>query len=647
MSDTRKPTREGSSGDAYVFVSYARADEKQAKAVIACIEKAGFRTWWDGLIPGGDRFGARIGEALEGAGAVVVLWSEHSLQSNWVQDEAEWGRDHHRLVPISLDGSLPPLGFRQLQCLDLSQGGARASNPEMRRAIRAIGDMLGREPEDEAPVVAGGPAPVSRRTAVIGGGAVAAGAIGVGVWQWTRPDSAAANTIAVLPFANLSGDPAKAYLSDGLAAELRATLARNAALRVVGQASSNSVRNPVDDSRKIARRLNVANLLDGNVLAAGNMVRIAVELIDGRSGFTRWSRKFERPVDDVLALQDEVAQAIGAALALRLADGAADAQDNGGGTKSARAFDAFLRGKESFDSQHDEASDRAALAAFSEAVRIDPHYAAARAARSRSLAVIANAYPQANERRRLYTEAVSEARAAVADAPRFADAYAALGYALFYGKLDIIAADGPYEQARRFGSGSADTLGLYAVYNARRRRFDRAMAAIDRAASLDPINPNVFKSRGRIRFAARDYDGAIAGARRSLALNPDIGGSHGDIGNALLLQGKTAEAAVQFEREKVALLAIPGRAFVALREGRGNDAKQAFDELIRSQGDNGLYQQAQILAQAGQLDTALGALEKAAAAQDSGLVYLLIDPFLEPLRQDPRFKSLLQRLHFV
>ena len=248
MSDTRKPASDEPGGDAYVFVSYARADEKQAKAVIACIEKAGFRTWWDALIPGGDRFGARIGEALEGARAVVVLWSRHSLQSNWVQDEAEWGRDHHRLVPISLDGSLPPLGFRQLQCLDVSQGGPRAGNPEMQRAIRAIGDMLGREPEDDAPVVAGAPAPVSRRTAMIGGGAVAAGAIGVGVWQWAHPDPAAANTIAVLPFANLSGDPAKAYLSDGLAAELRATLARNAALRVVGQASSNSVRNPGDGS---------------------------------------------------------------------------------------------------------------------------------------------------------------------------------------------------------------------------------------------------------------------------------------------------------------------------------------------------------------------------------------------------------------
>lgn len=640
------PTTEASAtgNQPYVFVSYARPDAKAARAVIACLEQAGFKVWWDGLIPGGERFSAQISQALERAAVVVVLWSADSLQSNWVQDEAAWGRDHRCLVPISLDGSEPPLGFRQFQSLDISRGGAKASNPEMQRALRAIAGMLGRDPE--AVTAPGASSRVSRRGILVGGGLVAAGAVGVGVWQFTRSGPAAANTIAVLPFQNLSGEPGKAYLADGLSAELRATLARNAALRVVGQTSSNSVRGEAGDSRKIARQLSVANLLDGNVLAAGNMVRIAIELIDGRTGFTRWSKKFERPMDDVLALQEEIADAIDAALSLRLAGSKPGGREVSGGTRNAAAFDAYLRGRELFDSQADEASDRAALAAFSDALRLDPGYAAARAARSRSLAVIANAYAQAAERRRLYAEAVVEAERAVAGAPRFADAYAALGYALFYGKLDIKAADGPYEKAREYGSGSPDTLGLYAIYNARRRRFDRAMPAIDRAIALDPINPGLFKSRGRIAFAAGDYDGAIAGARRSLALNPDIGGSHGDIGNALLMQGKTAEAASEFGREQVALLAIPGRAFVALREGRHADAAAAFRELVRSEGDNGLYQQAQILAQWGKSDAACGALEKAVAAQDSGLVYLLIDPFLQPLHDQPRFKTLLQRLHF-
>lgn len=644
MNDTADLVSDEPGDEPYVFVSYARADEKMARAVIATLEQAGFKIWWDGLIPGGERFSARISEALEGARAVVALWSAASLESNWVQDEAAWARDHRRLVPLSLDGSDPPLGFRQLQCIDVSRGGIRASNPQMQRAIAAIGELMGKVPA--APTGRRAPT-LSRRAVLIGGGVVGAGALGFGAWRWTRSGSAAGNTIAVLPFENLSGDASKAYLSDGLAAELRATLARNSALRVVGQASSNSIRDPADDSRTIARRLNVANLLEGNVLVAGSMVRIAVDLIDGRTGFSRWSKKFERSMDNVLQLQDDIARDVDSELALRLSTAAANAEAREGGTRNAKAFDSYLRGKELFDSQGGEASDRSALAAFTQAVRIDPAYAAARAARSRSLAVLANGYEQSAERRRLYAEAVAEARRATELAPHFADAYAALGYALFYGQLDVIAADAPYAKARRYGNGSADVLGLYAVYNARRRRFGRAFPAINRAISLDPINPNLFKSRGRIAFAAGDYGSAIASARRSIELNRDISGSHGDIGNALLMQGKTADAAAEFGRERVALLALPGRAIVALRSGQAAEAERIFAELVRSEGDNGLYQQAQIMAQSNRPELALDLLDKAAEAQDSGLVYLLSDPFLDPLHEQPRFNALLRRLHFV
>lgn len=175
--------------DPYVFVSYARADEKQAKAVIRCIDKAGFLVWWDALIPSGERFGAKIAEALEGAGAIVVLWSSHSIDSNWVQDEAGWGRDHHRLVPISIDGSDPPLGFRQLQCVDLSKGGARANNPEMQRALRAIADMLN-QPAPVLPAPIEREARIDRRTALVAGGAAAIAAVVVGTWRYSRPASA-------------------------------------------------------------------------------------------------------------------------------------------------------------------------------------------------------------------------------------------------------------------------------------------------------------------------------------------------------------------------------------------------------------------------------------------------------------------------
>lgn len=641
MDRTGGATEAPLASEPYVFVSYARADEKRAKAIIKTISRAGFKVWWDALIPSGDRFSARIGEALEGARAIVVLWSVHSIDSVWVQDEAGFGRDHHRLIPISIDGGEPPLGFRQLQCVNLAKGGAKKNNPEMQRALRAIAEMLDHPPLEfpAAPLF-------DRRAAIIGGSALAAGAIAFGAWRYSSPGSAA-NSIAVLPFQNLSGDVSKQYLSDGLAAELRGTLSRNPLLAVVGQASSNKFRDPADDSRAIARKLNVTSLLDGNIMVAGNMIRIAVELVEGSTGFNRWSQKFERPFDNILTLQDDIATAVDTALSARLTQPGRESQARSGGTQNAAAFDAYLHGKDLFESQRDEASDRGSLEAFTDAVQLDPAYAAARAARSRALAVIANEYAQADDRRPLYSQAVDEARRAVAAAPQFADAYAALGYALFYGELDIIAADGPYEKAREFGSGSAEVLGLYAIYRARRRQFDRAGPAISRAATLDPVNPTVFKNRGRISFAAGDYGAAIAAARRALDLNPGIGAAHGDIGNALLLQGKTPEAAAEFAQEKVQLLAIPGRAFVALRQGNAAGAQRAFDELIQSQGDNGLYQQAQVLAQWNRVEKALERLEKCVEAQDSGLVYLLSDPFMAPLQNQPRFKQLLRRLHFV
>jgi TolB-like protein/Tfp pilus assembly protein PilF len=640
----QKPGSERDNED-YVFISYARADERAAKTIIRLIERAGFDVWWDGLIPSGERFSAKISDALERAKAVVVLWSANSGKSNWVQDEAAFGRDRQRLVPISIDGSEPPLGFRQLQSVDVSKGRLRASNPAMYRALQTIADMMDRPLSPD--VTRSDRSGIARRAVIAGGAAAGVAAVGFGGWQLLRPGRAAANTIAVLPFANLSGDGGKAYLSDGLAAELRSTLSRNPALKVVGQASSNEFRDLKDGSRSIASKLRVANLVDGNVLAENGSVRIGVELIDGTNGFSRWSKQFALPMGNIIEVQEQIANAVSAALAVRLTNKGEDSPARTGGTKNVAAFDAYLRGKDLFDSQRDEDSDRGALMQFTEAVKLDPKYAAARAARSRALAVIANAYAQANERRPLYAEAVEEARHAVASANQFADAYAALGYALFYGKLDIGSADGPYEKARQLGSGSADVLGLYAIYRARRRQFHRAFPAIERAASLDPLNPTVFKNRGRIKFAAGDYAAAIEAARRAIELNPKIGGAHGDIGNALLLQGNTSAAAAEYAAEKVRLLSVPGRAFVALREGKSAEAQRAFDELVKSEGDNGLYQQAQILAQWNKVPQALGALEKAVAEQDSGLVYLLSDPFLQPLHREPRFNSLLKRLHFV
>lgn len=262
----------------FVFISYAHADAKAAKAVVATLEQAGFTVWWDELISSGERFGSSLSQALEAARAVVVLWSKSSLDSHWVQDEAMHARDRNRLMPISIDGSEPPLGFRQFQYIDASREGLGAGSPAMQRAIAALGAMLERQPVPAAAPSKGSPLRFGRRGLLAAGVAAIAVAGGWGIWRFAGRGEASGNSIAVLPFDNYGGAADQAYFSDGLAAELRGRLARNPLLRVMGQASSNEFRDAKDDARTISSRLGVAWLLDGNVRMSGNTVRIAMEL---------------------------------------------------------------------------------------------------------------------------------------------------------------------------------------------------------------------------------------------------------------------------------------------------------------------------------------------------------------------------------
>ena len=631
-----------------VFFSYSREDQLRAVPIIGLIQDAGFSTWWDGLLEGGERFSKSTEDALDRAKAVVVLWSQTSVRSHWVHDEATRGRDRGILIPLSLDGTEPPLGFGQFQVINLANSRMDASDTEILRMLRAI--AAAHRSVLNMPVAAPAPKPrINRRIALGGGLLLAVSAGGIAVWQGgLLGGSITRNSVAVLPFANLSGDPEQRYFSDGLASEIRSYLSRNALLEIVGQTSSNQFREYDGDARSIARELKVSFLLAGNVQRIGDKVKIAAELTDGRTGTTKWSEIFERQLSDIFAVQSEIATAVAGALSAAMEETSANGKAlQVGGTKSLTAFDAYLRGRDLFEAHIDESSERAALAKLEQAIAIDPQYAAARALRSRTLAVIANQYATAEERRELYSEAVTEAQFAAKTAPTFAPAFAALGYALFYGRLDANSARAPYERAHELARSDVDVLSRYAVYCARTGRFVAAEAAIKRAAVLDPLNPSMFKSAGNIKYAAKAYQEAIDFGRKALALNPQRSTLHGDIGNAYFMLGDLDKAQAEYSQESNSLLALPGNAIIAHKRGNMADAQKALASLISEHGDNALYQQAQIFAQWGEPENAFAVLEKAYSASDSGLVYLLNDPFLDPLRSDARYKTLLRQLKFV
>jgi TolB-like protein len=451
-----------------------------------------------------------------------------------------------------------------------------------------------------------------------------------------------ARSIAVLPFKNLSSDPNQAYLSDGLTEEIRAALARNTGLMVLAATSSNAVGDVAGGAVAIARKLGVAYLLEGSVQRAGNMVGVATDLTNGRTGFSEWSQRVERPLGDIFAFESEIARIVSNAMSVRMATDAPAP----GGTRNVRAYEAYLRGKALYNLAKDEATDRQAKADFEIAIAADPNFALAHAALSRSLSSLAAAYAKADELKGIYAQAIDEARRATAIAPTLAEGHLALGYALFAGRLDIRGARPSYDKAYQYGRGNADIVLLCASYLARTRRFREARDAIDRALALDPLNPRAHRAAGTIAFGARRYADAVTEARRALELNPKISIANASMGDGLMELGKLADARAAYLKEPSAMFRLRGLAALEHRAGNQAAADKALAQLVSEVGDAAMYQQAQVMAQWGRADEAMARLQRARAIGDAGLPMIATDPLLDPISRDPRFISLVKDLGF-
>ncbi|MET0656261.1 MAG: TIR domain-containing protein [Pseudoxanthomonas sp.] len=634
-----------------MFLSYSRADQAVARQLAQALEQAGMQVWWDTLIEGGAAFARSIEAALSASDAVIVLWSKNSIASDWVLDEAARGRDMKKLVPLSIDGTEPPLGFRQYQSITLAPAQSRIDEAALQAVLRAVLPLAGREALPRSATSYSPATHASRRGLLIGGGAVAvAAAAGLLGWRrgWFGAAPAVGSSVAVLPFENLSGNPDQAYFSDGLSEEVRATLARNAGLKVMAQTSSGKFRDSDEGAVKIAAQLGVAFLLDGSVRWAGQNVRVAADLIDGSTGFSRWTQIFERRIDDVFAVQSEIADTVASALAAQVAEPASaeDERAASGGTASVPAFDAYLRGRSLYDLSADEESERAALAQFDAAISLDPKYAAAHAARSRSLTAIANQYAAVGQHAGMYDQAVAAAERAVALAPKFADAYSTLAFVLFQGRLDARAARVPFEKSNALGPGEATVQARWAQYCARTGRAREAGEAIQRALARDRLNPLIHRAAGSIEYAARRFAESIPPLRHALELNPRMSRAHAAIGDALLNLGSLEQARNEYRAEPVSDFQLAGLAIVEHRSGDKSAARKAMEQLVAELGDRVLYQQAQVLAQWGEVGAAVERLLKARQLGDSGLVYARNDPFLDPLRADPRMAALLAGIGF-
>ncbi len=628
-----------------IFVSYARGDRGRAQRLVEALEARGFTVWWDGLLGAGERFAPAIEAELEGAGTVIVLWSARSVRSHWVLDEASRGRDRGCLVPVSIDRTESPLGFRQLQSLDLSRWRGGPDAPE----ISAIVDAIGRTDcaPNRAAARAQGPALTSRRRVMaIGAAAVVATLGGMAAWRGGLLGAAVeAGSIAVLPFRNLSGDATQDYISDGLAEELRATLSRTGQLDVAAQTSSDSFRDGRATAEGIAKALDVAWILEGSVRRSSERMRVTAQLVDGNTGFETWSDTFDNPVGDILEVQARIATSVADALSARLVMGEGGIIREGG-TSDAAALDDYLKGAALYQSTQGEEADRQALAAFDRAIGRDPEYAAAHAARSRVLTYIASNYVQGQEIAAAIAAALDSARRAIALAPKMAEGHSALGFGLMNGQLDLEQASGPYRKSYDLGFGSAAILSQFAYYAADVGDFATGRRAIERAKRLDPLNDGVFRAAANLAFFSRDFDLAGREARHALSINPGANVVHRILGDIALLGGRLDDARAEYAAEPSALSRLRGLAIVEGRTQGRAAADRRLSELARDYGDSAHYQQAQALAQLGRREEALQQLAVAFEHRDPGLVWTASDPLLDPLRQEGGFADLMAKLRF-
>jgi adenylate cyclase len=324
-----------------VFVSYARPDEPHAERVAEALRAEGYRAWRDDELPAHRAYADVIEERLKSAKAVVVLWSLEAAKSQWVRSEADAARTLGTLIQATLDGGIPPMPFNQIQCADLSQWTGEPTAPGWRKLLASVQALAGSISSDK---------PVRRSRQ-----------------QWS---------ICVLPFANMSGDSEQEYFSDGISEDITTDLSQISTLGVVARNTAFTYKNRSVNVCEVARELGVTHVLEGSVRKAGNRVRINAQLIDGESGEHAWAERFDRDLDDIFAIQDEISKAIVRALKLKLLPEEKKAIERRG-TTNAEAYNLYLMARQYWitGNHGDVRREERVMRICGRAVEIDPYYA--------------------------------------------------------------------------------------------------------------------------------------------------------------------------------------------------------------------------------------------------------------------------------
>lgn len=386
-------------------------------------------------------------------------------------------------------------------------------------------------------------------------------------------------------------------------------------------------------------------MLEGSVRRSANTVRITAQLINARTGFHLWSQTYDRNLGDILALQTDIANSVAGALKVTLLGDVA-AKIELGGTRSPAALDAYLRATNLHFAIHNEAEEPTAIAAYSQAIRLDPNFSLAFASRSIALnnyASFATAVT-GQMRRDARDKAQADARQAIALTPELAEAHLALA-TLFETSLDFAQEAKAFERALALAPGNAHVLRNYGYFAIAMGWTDAGLAALRRALALDPLNHDVFVKLGDALANLRRFDESTAVYRELLKIDPENSGAYNAIGVNYYMIGDF-QSALSWCKGKPDELSAVCLAPTYDKLGRHSDAETALAKFEASLSDVYPYAVAGIYAQRGNTAKALECLEKAMRVRDLELEQLRVDPFLDPLRGEPRFQAIERELKF-
>ena len=460
-------------------------------------------------------------------------------------------------------------------------------------------------------------------------------------------------SIAVLPFINMSRDEENEYFADGLSEELLNVLTKIRGLRVASRTSAFSFKGKGVDIPTVAQKLNVATVLEGSVRKSGKRVRITAQLIEVSSDSHLWSETYDREVDDIFAVQDDIAQSVvkelRTALLGRPAETAAASaaaaevrKASTGRSENPEAFQLYLQGK-FYGERVSQADSDKAIDLFKRALAIDPHFALAWAGLSHVYQLQAGyGFSPIDEG---FERARDAAQRALRLAPDLAEGHIALGLVLEGHDWNWAAAQASFRRALELAPGNADALRAGAQLARILCQVDEGHEFIRRAIALDPLSARTHRQAAMIALIDKRFDDAAASFQLTIDLAPNSGLHHGFLAITRLFQGRAEEGLAIAQSESHGV--FRNLAFAMIHHALGHPAESdaALQKIIDEFAWTAAYQIAEGYAYRNEVDKAFEWLERAYAQRDPGVAYSASDGILRPaLHRDPRWQPFLRKL---